>query len=75
MSNEQKQEIMKTVTLRKEVLIGNEKHVLERVETKHTELFSSMIWRIWTERNGKMIDCTFTTRQRLNKETKLFFNI
>jgi hypothetical protein len=66
---------MKTVTLRKEVSIGNEKHILEQVETKHTESFSSMLWRMWTERNGKMIECTFTTRQRLSKETKLFFGI
>jgi hypothetical protein len=66
---------MKNVILRKEVSIGNEKHILEQVETKHTDSFSSMIWRMWSEKNDKMIDCTFTTRQRLSKETKLFFGI
>lgn len=51
--------------------IGNDTYVLNVVRGE----YGSLIYQMWSERNGKQVNGTWTTKQRLDKETKEFFGI
>jgi hypothetical protein len=50
---------------------GRETHVLNVVRCES----GSLVYQMWIEYNGKKINSTWTTRQRLDKETKKYFGI
>jgi len=37
--------------------------------------FGLLLYQMWIEIDGKKLDCTWTTKQRLDKETKKYFRI
>jgi hypothetical protein len=51
--------------------IGNDTYVLNVVRGE----YGSLVYQMWCEINGKKLDCTWTTRKRLDKETKEFFGL
>ena len=51
--------------------IGNDTYVLNVVRGT----YKSLVYQMWAEKNGKQIRETWTTRQRLDKETKEFFGV
>ena len=50
---------------------GNEVDVLNIVSC----IYGSLVYQMWIEIEGKKLDCTWTTRKRLDSETKKYFKI
>lgn len=50
---------------------GKETDVLNLVKGEH----GSLVYQMWIEVDGKKLDYTWTTKQRLDKESKKYFGI
>lgn len=52
--------------------IGNDTYVLN---VCRDSVSGSLVYQMWVEQNEKQVRGTWTTRRRLDKETKQFFGI
>jgi hypothetical protein len=52
--------------------IGNDTYVLNVCRNSKA---SSLVYQMWTERNGSQVKGTWSTKKRLDSETKSFFKI
>jgi hypothetical protein len=52
--------------------IGNDTYVLN--VCRNTEV-GSLVYQMWAEIDGKQVKGTWTTKQRLDSETKSFFKL
>ena len=67
----QKQETMTTETKYTQQ-IGNDTYVLNVCRNPKA---GSLVYQMWTEREGSQVKGTWTTKQRIDSETKSFFKI
>lgn len=51
--------------------IGNDTYVLNVVRSLH----GSLVYQMWSEHNAKQVKGSWTTKRRLDKETKQFFGL